>query len=635
MSSGRAYNVRVPPHMLLTRKMNGVFYTPKESARFLANRVVSYMDITVDKVESLKILDPMVGSGELLLAFCEEMLARLPEEEKRGLVEFLPQMVYGTDEDQRAVDRTKSNLACFLSELTNRDIEPGMFSNIRQMDALLIGEIERAFPEIFSKDNPGFPAIVANPPWEVVKVNDREFFSTYDSDYHKLTRDLRVKKKETFLGNSSTREQYQSYRKEILDTKQYVAEHYDFSKGSGEINLYRVSLERILQLAEIGGLIGVITPTGLAGEYGATKTRRELLLNNKILEMWGFSIGAKLFPEVDVSPLFTILSRGGRTREFAYQSELVSVQSALSLLKGNTPRTDHKFIVKLSPDYVAFTPISNDVEFSILNRMYRFPLVSDQTCGSWNLEVGRELDETNDREYITNEETPFRFLKGREISPFQMKAQTRSWVKSNYPKLERRSHDTERIVWRDIARANKERRMFATIAPANHVLGNSLNYFEENLSRTQRHFLLGVWSSLLIEYRLRQLSTNNHFNMYVTRQMPIPRLDEDDPYLIKISQLVNELLREYSEINICRLEALVASLYGITRREFDYVLSKFPKIRDQTKQKMLQMFESVQVVQNHDTATLSELDKRIVKSIPEGEIGRTYLNPSLLKGLSR
>jgi len=616
MGNKLAYSIDVSACMLLNKKMNGVFYTPEQSARFLAKRVLSYVDI--NHVRNLEILDPMVGSGDLLQAFCEEMLVRFPEIDKLKLAKLLPEMIYGADKDQKAVDRTKSNLASTLSDLTGIHVETDSFSKVLTIDALVIGEIEKAFAHIFHRETPGFSIIVANPPWEVVKVNDREFFSQYDPDYRRLSRETRARKKEVLLTDASICDRYESYRKGITDMVEYIAKHYRLTESPSEANLYRVSLERMLQLAKVGGIIGVITPTGLAGEYGATKLREELLLNNRILEMWGFSMGARLFPEADVSPLFTILSRGGRTGKLIYQSDLSSIQSAAALPLQDLPKIDSRFIMKLSPNDLTFTPISNEVEFSILSKIYRYPLVSNQSCGSWNLEVGRELDETNDRAYITHQETPYRFLKGRDVSPFRIKIRANRWVIEDYPKLSQKSYEVERIAWRDIARANKERRMFATIAPANYVLGNSLNYFKESLTKTKRHYLLGVWSSLLVEYRLRQLSKNNHFNMYVTRQIPIPRLEEDDPYLTEICSIVDRVLKDYNEHLICKLEALVASLYGLNCQEIACILSKFPKIEGRIKNKILEEFESIQIVQNHDTAALSELDVQMIKSVPEG-----------------
>lgn len=600
----------------LNRKTNGIFYTPTECADFLASRLLFYFQ--TQDINDVEVLDPMVGSGELLLAFCKELLSKYRRKQRAELVKRFPDIVCGTDKDQKAIECAKRNLATSFSDLSEVSFQPDDFVNIRKIDALKIGTIEESFPHIFSRRNGGFSFIIANPPWEVLAVNDREFFSVYDSGFSRLSKDERTRKKSFLLRTKTIRDAYDSYKENIRRTKQYITINYVLRKGPSQVNLYRASLERILQLTRKGGLIGVVTPSGLAGEYAAGRIRDELLSNNRILEMWSFSIGAKVFPEADVSPLLSILSRGGRTESFLYQSNIDSIKSAFASSERSLPKINRTLIQELSPSDLCFTAISNKIEFDILSKLYRYPLVANQTCGSWNLRVGRELDETNDRKYVTNQETKYKFLKGRDIGPFSIAVSKMAWVREDYPKLSQRKHLKERIVWRDIARSNKKRRVFAVIAPRNCVLGNSLNYFEEKLSKAKRRYLLGVWSSLLIEYRLRQLSTNNHLNMYVTRQIPIPRLEEDDPFVGEISSTASKLLMQCDNGNICKLEALVASLYNLTVKEFAYVLSRFPKISDEMKRRTLKLFEQIQIVQNHDTATLSDLDVQIVKSVPEG-----------------
>ncbi|MGA2682051.1 MAG: DNA (cytosine-5-)-methyltransferase [Candidatus Bathyarchaeia archaeon] len=616
MREGRAYKSNGLAKMMLDKKMNGIFYTPKESARFLAKRTLSKIDIGKQSFQGYDVLDPMVGSGELLCAICEEILNNVNGLERIELAAQLPSIIYGADKDENAVALTKVNLANLISKV-NPKVEPNRFVHIIQADALKNEEVEKAFAPIFNRENPGFSVVIANPPWEVVKVNDREFFSTYVPEYRKSGREKRLQEKEKLLKDERINERYEEYKSKIANLKKYLNDNCKFHNGNSELNLYRASLERFLQLARKDGIIGVITPTGLAGDYGATPIRRELLFCNKVFEMWGFSIGAKLFPEADVSPLFTILSKGEKTEEFTYYSDIDSIKTALEQAEKELTKIPRRLITKLSPEYLTFTPIASDIEFGILDKLYRFPLVSDRSQGHWSLEIGRELDETNDRDYLTDIETPFKFLKGRDIHPFQTKHVEKIWVKKEFPRLLEKLEEKERIVWRDIARSNKERRMFASIAPHNYVPGNSLNYFKERLTNEERRYLLGIWNSLLVEYRLRQLSTNNHFNMYVTRQIPIPRLGTSDPYLIEICKIVSNLLGGYKE-EVGKLEAMVAHLYGLNQRELDFVLSRFPKISSKLKEEIRKNFADIQLIQNHDTAALSNLDLQIVKSVPEG-----------------
>jgi len=288
----------------LDKKMNGVFHTPKESARFLANRVSAHIESSQD-LSTLQVYDPMVGSGDLLLAICEELSLLAQEGEQEKFWTALPEVIYGTDIDEMSVETTKRNLALLLSERTGKTFNAGSFCHIIKLDAIDVGAVEKAFPEIFQNESPGFSLIVANPPWEVIKVNDDEFFSIYHPEFRSLDKGQKIEKKAELLSNEPIYHRYNEYVKLIEDKKRYLAENYKISAGH-EFNLFRVSLERILQLSEMGGIIGVITSSGLAGENTSVNLRKELLLNNQLLEAWSFSSGAKLFPEADISPLFTI-----------------------------------------------------------------------------------------------------------------------------------------------------------------------------------------------------------------------------------------------------------------------------------------------------------------------------------------
>ena len=133
---------------------------------------------------------------------------------------------------------------------------------------------------MFSTDTEsGFDAIIGNPPWDRMKLQEVEWFAerrpeiamaTKAADRKKLIADLQKNDDPLWL------EYCQASENAEIGSK--VARQYgDYPLLSGgDINLYSLFVERASQLVKPTGIVGLITPSGIAADLGAAAFFRTL-----------------------------------------------------------------------------------------------------------------------------------------------------------------------------------------------------------------------------------------------------------------------------------------------------------------------------------------------------------------------
>jgi hypothetical protein len=138
--------------------------------------------------------------------------------------------------------------------------------------------------------------------------------------------------------------------------------------------------------------------------------------------------------------------------------------------------------------------------------------------------------------------------------------------------------------------------MFVTIVPPYHGIGNSLNYVVPEQPEPVKLYLAAVMQSWMFEYRARQISTNSHLNMYVIKQVPVPRLETHTELFDEIVSQTRDILNkevddEVRENVMNRIDALVARAYGLDGDELEFILDSFEKLEAETKQSIINAYE--------------------------------------------
>ncbi|MEM1063558.1 MAG: Eco57I restriction-modification methylase domain-containing protein, partial [Planctomycetota bacterium] len=176
------------------------------------------------------------------------------------------------------------------------------------------------FPEVFDRDDPGFDIVLGNPPWERIKLQEREFFSVAAPEIATAPNAARRRKLVTELAESDA-ELHARYRDagkaagELLD---YCRKSGEFPlAGKGDINLYAVFAELADRLVNARGVVGLLVPSGIASDKTTKDFFASLADSNRLKRLYDFENKKVFFPEVDGRFRFSLINFGGADQKTA------------------------------------------------------------------------------------------------------------------------------------------------------------------------------------------------------------------------------------------------------------------------------------------------------------------------------
>lgn len=177
------------------------------------------------------------------------------------------------------------------------------------------------FPDIAQKG--GFDVIIGNPPWEKIKLQEKEFFSNKDDEIaNAANKSERGKLIEKLPQNNPA-----------LDKEYKEALHYSEATGkfirksgrypltsSGDINTYSVFAELFKRQLNPNGRSGVIVPTGIATDNTNKDFFAELVEQNRLVSLFDFENRKALFPNVHRSYKFSLFTITGEQLPKGFKS---------------------------------------------------------------------------------------------------------------------------------------------------------------------------------------------------------------------------------------------------------------------------------------------------------------------------
>ena len=189
---------------------------------------------------------------------------------------------------------------------------------------------EAAFPGVWQQwqdKQPvgGFDAIIGNPPWDRIKLQEVEWFATRSPELA-----LAPTAAERQAGIRALRKQGDPLADEFDEAKERAERlgqlvrtsgHYPLL-GGGDINLYSLFVERAMSLVKPDGFVGLLTPSGIYADKTAADFFKSLSTSGRAGGLFDFEnrrLGtglAPFFPDVDSRFKFCALIFGGAERRF-------------------------------------------------------------------------------------------------------------------------------------------------------------------------------------------------------------------------------------------------------------------------------------------------------------------------------
>ncbi len=621
------------------RKRTGIFYTPVEFTDFITKNVVErlinnrFSDIAknhgidekelitsrpdskrskfwracLDELRQIKIVDPACGSGAFLIKAYDILETKYQEvisniqfheqKEDKDLFDRIPEFIlkenlYGVDLSQEAVEITQLALwirsaeeGKSLADLSENIICGNSLIQDIDVDPLAMNWEER-FRDAFERDNRGFDCVIGNPPWERIKLQEREFFDTVESQIaasvSAATRRKLIKKLER--NNPKLHSRYLAAKKSADITLDYVRSSNEYPlTGKGDINTYAVFAELASNIVCSEGIVGILVPSGIATDHTTRSFFSHIIDNKLLISLYDFENKAPVFPDVHRSYKFCIFIFGGLNNKHK-EAEFVFFSHVIEEL------FDRKRKISLTPeDFKLLNPNTHTCpifrsgrDAEITKNIYRhIPVLVDrnrkEAGNPWGISFFTMFHQTNDAELFKTagelgaakykREGP-KWVKGKrqylplyEAKMIQMydhraasvvvkdinwmrQGQTRAtlpieyqdpnfvvdprwWVsESDVLKSVNQSSRCAFISFKDVTSATNTRTMIASFIPFVAVVNSApLITTDNEIAPRTICCLLANFNSFVLDYIARQKVGGVHLNYFIIEQLPMLSLD--------------------------------------------------------------------------------------------------------------
>ena len=183
---------------------------------------------------------------------------------------------------------------------------------------------EVAFPGVWrgwQDDRPqgGFDAVIGNPPWDKIKLQEVEWFAIRARDI--ALAPTAAARRAAIRG---LREQGDPLAAEFDAAKERAdrqgqlvrsSGHYPLL-GRGDINLYSLFVERAMGLVKPDGFVGLLTPSGIYADKTAAPFFKSVSTSGRVSSLFDFENQKIFFKDVHASFKFCALIFGGEERRF-------------------------------------------------------------------------------------------------------------------------------------------------------------------------------------------------------------------------------------------------------------------------------------------------------------------------------
>jgi hypothetical protein len=476
------------------------------------------------------------------------------------------------------------------------------------------------FAEAFAARG-GFDAVIGNPPWEEVTVEELAFYARYRPGLRALSEKARMAAlAELTRDRPELGERLDAERERVAVLKRYFAEDSSYAGSHADPDLYNFFCQRYRRLLTSGGSLAVVLPRSAFAARGSTGFRRWLFDDSSIQRL-DFLLNRRCWM-FETHPQYTVaLAIGEATKPTAqHQIEVAGVADSLQAFTEQSATNGITLAAEALGLSLEVPLVSTQAEAALLAKLRdghdRFPYGGHR----WKCFPTREFDETDDKKLWEGQAEGRPLWKGESFDQYdphgaeerrcpyteeavrratRSKAGGESVLASEIPlaarvAAHRREMASARVGFRDVSRATDSRTVRAALIPVGTLLVNSVRYliFMENRD-LDRACCLGFLNSLTFDWQARRY-VETHLSYFILEGLRLPKLSDNayDRIAHAAARLScpDERFAAFAEATgvecgplhpeerdelRAEIDALVAHAYGLDPDELELVFSDF------------------------------------------------------------
>lgn len=568
------------------QRSSGAYHTDFRLAMHLAHSVETQLK------EGAKVIDPACGAGILLTAV--SIVACGPDRILAS--DWLRNSVFAADLSAMALRGTRLSLASLTDDL---GAIAAMHSHWCVQDSLLAPD-----STWLDMSQDGFDIVVANPPWEKVKLTRHEYVKASGE-----TRDYGTSYSlQSLAGYEEAKTQRAAMAVSLIDRYPLLAK--------GEPDLYVAFTELLYKLTRASGHGALLVPAGLIRSLNTEALRRALVDGTDDLTFTVLENRARHFA-IDTRFKFLVVNYR-RKANSNDRLTAIKIGHACADTKGITAappvRLPLRDLEKLRPD-LTLPEIRSTEEWRLFKMMQMGGVLPSAAGSPWYPEFCREIDMTHGRRHFVKQPKAgcLPVIEGRMVQPHRLGCKSyvsgegrsavwhnlppgqsrivpQFWLPMSVASLEatRRSKRL-RVGFCDITGQTNERSMMASMIPAGVICGNKVPTvsFPNDPTEDRLFLWLSVVNSLPFDWLLRRIVTTT-VNYFVLVSLCLPSIDMNTLPAQRLIAIAKKL-HEFDQAGLsgfdhawriaelrCEADVLVAKAYGCLEEDVRLMLGDFP-----------------------------------------------------------
>jgi hypothetical protein len=269
-----------------------------------------------------------------------------------------------------------------------------------------------AFPTAFAGPSPGFDAVIGNPPWDVLRIEELQWFSQRAPKVAAASRaaDRKAAISDLAKSNPALLAEFSRAKARAETQRRVSVESGDFPLlAEGDLNLYELFVERSAALVKADGIVSVLVPTGIAADKGSARFLGDLSHSERLGRVLDFENRKVFFEDVHSSFKFSVFVFGGASRRYRVATCAFFLHSVVEL--DNPTRVlaiEPASLARLNPNTFVLPIFRSARDAQLALRIHdRLPVLV-RTKGSariatYPVEYWRMLDMTNDSHLFLTE----------------------------------------------------------------------------------------------------------------------------------------------------------------------------------------------------------------------------------------